>query len=280
MSIEAQAMEDIFYVASKTLRITVDGLSVILRVAGASAKTAAASIAAHLKSSSTKEMGEVSLRAMIKRKEPFDMVAMNPADAVKFQTLAKQTGLLYSVQADKPDYDGMQVDGLTTVLFRQQDAPLVKSMMERLHIGTLFETSTQGFQDIIPEQAQAQGVPTNTEPMANWMPDTAYSNENIPNMESTRDAMQREMRQNLSNQPEVSSQQLLDRHNSRSHQDSGGSDSETEQKKDKEKPLAEKSAKTQKNNPQQSLMDTQRQLEQQLRTQLKKPIRKNRSIDL
>lgn len=277
MSIETtQSIDEMIYITIKMLRITVDGLNVILRTSGASVKTAAAAIAAHLKSSSTKEMGEVSLRAMIKRKEPFDMAAMHPADATKFQMLAKQTGLLYSIQADKPDYDGMQVDGLTTVLFRQQDSPLVKSMMERLHISTLFETSTQGFQDIPPEQAQAQDTSRNTESIANWTQDTAYSNNMIPDMESTRNMMQKEMQQNLSAQPETSSQQLLDRHSSRSHQDSG--ESEPEQKKEKEKPLAENEDKIQ--NPNQSLLETQRQLEEQIRTNLKPPIRRDMSMEL
>ena len=59
----------------------------------------AAMVAAHMKGSRKKEMGEISVRAMVKRQEPFDMIALEPHDATKFQELANQVGLLYSIRA-------------------------------------------------------------------------------------------------------------------------------------------------------------------------------------
>ena len=83
------------------------------------------------------------------------MLAMETVDAGKFRRLANQVGLLYSIRADKPDYDDMTVDGLTSVLYRQQDAPLVKSILERLHINTLVTAQTEDIAEITPEQQNA-----------------------------------------------------------------------------------------------------------------------------
>lgn len=154
---DVMAAEDVLYMSRKMLRLTLDTVDVTLRFVGTSAKSVAALIGAHWKNSTNKEMGEISLKAMVKRKEPFDMIALSPADAEKFQNLAKQTGLLYSMAKDTQDYDGIpNVDGLTSVLYRQQDAPLVKSMLERLQIHTLCSSKTEKMQERIRKQEGVQ----------------------------------------------------------------------------------------------------------------------------
>ena len=138
-----QAAGAMLYVLSESVMLATDLLVATVKTTGSTGKAVAAMLAAHWKNSTQKEMGEISLKAMVRRKEPFDMLAMDTVDAGKFRRLANQVGLLYSIRADKPDYDDMTVDGLTSVLYRQQDAPLVKSILERLHINTLVTAQTE-----------------------------------------------------------------------------------------------------------------------------------------
>ena len=143
-----QAAGAMLYVLSESVKLATDLLVATVKTTGSTGKAVAAMLAAHWKNSTQKEMGEISLKAMVKRKEPFDMLAMDTVDAGKFRRLANQVGLLYSIRADKSDYDDMTVDGLTSVLYRQQDAPLVKSILERLHINTLVTAQTEDIAEI------------------------------------------------------------------------------------------------------------------------------------
>lgn len=162
-----RAAEDMMAASGKAIKLTVDLTTVVLRFVGHSAMGMAAMVAAHMKGSRKKEMGEISVRAMVKRQEPFDMIALEPHDATKFQELANQVGLLYSIREDTPDYDGMQVDGLTSVLFRQQDAPLVRSIMERLQISSLCSAQTAAMYPYEPQQSQTQAqTQTQSQPYA------------------------------------------------------------------------------------------------------------------
>lgn len=266
MNEEIQAVDAMLYAAGQTMRVTVDAAVVVLRLSGHAAKQLAASLLAHLKSSTQKEMGEISLRAMVKRGEPFDMIAINPADANKFQRLAKQTGLLYSIHADEPDYDNMQIDGLTTILYRQQDAPLVNSILQRCQINTLGTMQAEPYPDAAsPDLAQT------TEPTAAWA-NQEHTNETIPNLADTYNTLQQQMEQNLSGTSISSAQQLDRQHHS-------GEDPQEKQKPDREK---EQPAIHTENPEQQtqSLLETQHQLEAQMRANLKPPIHRDRSMEL
>lgn len=100
-------------------------------------------------------------------------------------------------------------------------------------------------------------------------PPADYTGETIPNMTDTYDTLQQQMRQNLS-ETGVSSEQLLDRHS-----DSGKKEPDRKQQKDTEK-QKENSWEQQG----QSLLDSQRQLEQQMRDHLKPPVHRDRSLEL
>lgn len=263
-----QAADDMLYVAGKTMRITVDAAVVVLRFSGRAAQQLAASLLAHLKSSSQKETGKISVRAMAKRGEPFDMAAIDPADAEKFQRLAKQTGLLYSIHADNPDYDKMQIDGLTTILYRQQDAQLVNSILQRCQINTLATMQAESFPDAAsPDIAQ-------TVSPAVWA-NQENTRETIPDMTYTYDTLQQQMKQNLSRN-DISPEQLLHQ-----HQDSGDDNPQKKKEPNREK---QNDAKEHQENSQeqqgQTLLESQRQLEQQMRTNLKPPIHRDRSMEL
>lgn len=263
-----QAADDMLYVAGRTMRITVDAAIVVLRFSGHAAQQLTASLLAHLKSSSQKETGEISVRAMAKRGEPFDMAAIDPADAEKFQRLAKQTGLLYSIHADKPDYDKMQIDGLTTILYRQQDAQLVNSILQRCQINTLATMQAESFPDAAsPDIAQ-------TVSPAVWA-NQENTSETIPDMTYTYDTLEQQMEQNLLGR-DIPSEQLLNR-----HQDSGDDHPQKKKEPDREK---QNDAKEHQENSQeqqgQSLLESQRQLEQQMRTNLKPPIRRDKGMEL
>lgn len=158
MQENVRAFDELLYASSKIIRLSVDLINVTLRFTGESAKGVAALVAAHMKNSVKKDMGEITVRAMVKRKEPFDMIAMESTNAAKFRELAKQVGLLYSIRQDNPDYDKMQIDGLTSILYRQQDAPLVRSILERLHINTLCSAQTTEMRDQVPNQAMEQDI--------------------------------------------------------------------------------------------------------------------------
>ena len=252
-----QAAGAMLYVLSESVKLATDLLVATVKTTGSTGKAVAAMLAAHWKNSTQKEMGEISLKAMVRRKEPFDMLAMDTVDAGKFRRLANQVGLLYSIRADKPDYDDMTVDGLTSVLYRQQDAPLVKSILERLHINTLVTAQTEDIAEITPEQQNALQNAEN--------PAAAPVTEEAPVMQQV---VRQQMEQNLTSSAGMSTADLLDRNRQ-------GAEKEPK----KEMPLAEDLPKM---DPMQgqSITDLQKQLTDQMQEHLKKPVRKGQSLDL
>ena len=117
-----QAAGAMLYVLSESVMLATDLLVATVKTTGSTGKAVAAMLAAHWKNSTQKEMGEISLKAMVRRKEPFDMLAMDTVDAGKFRRLANQVGLLYSIRADKPDYDDMTVEDIAENTPEQQNA--------------------------------------------------------------------------------------------------------------------------------------------------------------
>ena len=85
LSFAAGAM---LYVLSESVMLATDLLVATVKTTGSTGKAVAAMLAAHWKNSTQKEMGEISLKSMVKRKEPFDMLAMDTVDAGKFRRLA------------------------------------------------------------------------------------------------------------------------------------------------------------------------------------------------
>lgn len=204
-----QAAGAMLYVLSESVKLATDLLVATVKTTGSTGKAVAAMLAAHWKNSTQKEMGEISLKAMVRRKEPFDMLAMDTVDAGKFRRLANQVGLLYSIRADKPDYDDMTVDGLTSVLYRQQDAPLVKSILERLHINTLVTAQTEDIAEITPEQQNALQNAEN--PAAAPVTEEAPVMQQVDDMTAMQQVVRQQMEQNLTSSAGMSTADLLDR---------------------------------------------------------------------
>ena len=164
MSIETQATDDLIHITSTVLRLTVDGVAVTLRLAGHAAQYLGASLAARFKASTLKSSGEVQLKALLKQGAPLNAVALERADAERFQTLAKEMGLLFNIKHDKVNYDGnFDIDGLSTIIFRQQDTQMVNSMLERLRTNSLAQASME----MVPVPPEAQ----QEEPVADWAAD-------------------------------------------------------------------------------------------------------------
>ena len=72
-----QAAGAMLYVLSESVMLATDLLVATVKTTGSTGKAVAAMLAAHWKNSTQKEMGEISLKAMVRRKEPFDMLAMD-----------------------------------------------------------------------------------------------------------------------------------------------------------------------------------------------------------
>ena len=193
------------YVLSESVKLATDLLVATVKTTGSTGKAVAAMLAAHWKNSTQKEMGEISLKAMVKRKEPFDMLAMDTVDAGKFRRLANQVG----IRADKSDYDDMTVDGLTSVLYRQQDAPLVKSILERLHINTLVTAQTEDIAEITPEQQNALQNAEN--PVVAPVTEEAPVMQQVDDMTAMQQVVRQQMEQNLTSSAGMSTTDLLDR---------------------------------------------------------------------
>lgn len=261
-----QAAGAMLYVLSESVKLATDLLVATVKTTGSTGKAVAAMLAAHWKNSTQKEMGEISLKAMVKRKEPFDMLAMDTVDAGKFRRLANQVGLLYSIRADKSDYDDMTVDGLTSVLYRQQDAPLVKSILERLHINTLVTAQTEDIAEITPEQQNALQNAEN--PVVAPVTEEAPVMQQVDDMTAMQQVVRQQMERNLTSSAGMSTTDLLDRNRQ-------GAEKEPK----KETPLAEDLPKM---DPMQgqSITDLQKQLTDQMQEYLKKPVRKGQSLDL
>lgn len=178
-----------------------------------------------------------------------------PADASKFVALAKQTGLLYSIHQDKQDYDKMQVDGLNTVLYRQQDAALVNSIMQRCQINSLGNLQADTYPDASPDMAQAAEVPAAAR--ANTTPE--YTDKTIPSMTNTYRDVQQQMQQNLS----MPVTQRSESQEKEPNLEVGADD------------LAKKA-----NSMPPSLTETQNQLSQLMQKHLKPSKKKNKSMEL
>ena len=162
MSIETQAADDMLHITTSIFRLTVDGMVVTLRLAGHAAQYLGVHLAARCKAASMKDSGEVQLRSLIKHGAPLNVVALSREDAERFQALAKETGLLFHLKHDQVDYDGnYRIDGLSTIIFRQQDTQLVNSMLERIQANSLAQASME----MTPAPPEAQQM---QQPATDW----------------------------------------------------------------------------------------------------------------
>ena len=204
-----QAAGAMLYVLSESVKLVTDLLVATVKTTGSTGKAVAAMLAAHWKNSTQKEMGEISLKAMVRRKEPFDMLAMETVDAGKFRRLANQVGLLYSIRADKPDYDDMTVDGLTSVLYRQQDAPLVKKYSGAAAYQYTCDRTDRRYCRDHARTTECTAKCKN--PAAAPVTEEAPVTQQVDDMTAMQQVVRQQMEQNLTSSAGMSTADLLDR---------------------------------------------------------------------
>lgn len=164
----------------QTVRLTLEGMEVAFKIAGAGAKNIAVMIYTMMKEKE-KTKGKTRLTNMLKSGKPLKIFTFNAEDLEVFSREAERYGVLYCALAVKKD---SKIDGEVDVLIREEDASKVNRIAERFkfrEIGTIkkkLEQERQAEQmakeelkdetkklidDILPEEtSQAKEFPSNT----------------------------------------------------------------------------------------------------------------------
>ena len=128
--------------AEQVIRIGLDGVEYVIRIAGAGAKNLAALIMAALKTKKTQPTtirvsGHERLKRMLKSGQPLDVFPVREKDIKAFTQEAKKYGIVYCAVRDKEP----KADGTVDVLVRKEDSPKINRVMERLQYGEI-DTAT------------------------------------------------------------------------------------------------------------------------------------------
>jgi len=151
--------------AEQVIRIGLDGVEYVIRIAGAGAKNLASLIMAALKSNKTQPTtirvsGHERLKRMLKSGQPLDVFPVREKDIKAFCQEAKKYGIVYCAVRDKEP----KADGTVDVLVRKEDSPKINRVMERLQYGEI-DTATIRSEVVRTRAEQGQ------EPQAPSVPD-------------------------------------------------------------------------------------------------------------
>ena len=128
--------------AEQIVRLSLDGVEYVIKIAGAGAKNLAALLLAAMKTKKTQPTtlrvsGPERLKRMIKSREPLDVFSVREKDVRAFAREAKTYGIVYcALRSEKPTADGM-VD----FFVRAADSPRINRVVERLQYGAVDTTS-------------------------------------------------------------------------------------------------------------------------------------------
>lgn len=128
--------------AEQVLRMSLDGVEYVIKIAGAGAKNLAAAIFAAMKSKKTsptsiRVSGQERMKRMLKSGQPLDVFPVREKDIRAFMQDAKKYGIVYCAVRDKQP----RADGMVDVLVRKEDSPKINRVMDRLQYGEM-DTAT------------------------------------------------------------------------------------------------------------------------------------------
>ena len=130
--------------AEQVVRISLDGVEYIIKIAGAGAKNLASLLLAAIETKKStpptlKVSGSERLKRMIQSGEPLDVFSVREKDLRTFMKESKTYGIVYcSLRAEKPS-----PDGTVDFLVRQADSPRINRIIERLEYSAIDIGSTK-----------------------------------------------------------------------------------------------------------------------------------------
>lgn len=111
----------------QTVRLTLEGMEVAFKIAGAGAKNIAVMIYTMMKDKE-KTKGKTRLTNMLKTGKPLKIFTFKAEDLKVFSREAEKYGVLYCALAIKKD---SKIDGEVDIMIREEDAPKVNRIAER-----------------------------------------------------------------------------------------------------------------------------------------------------
>ena len=120
--------------AEQMVRLSLEGMEVVLRVSGTGAKNLAVLLAAAIREEK-QTLGKTSMTSLIKSGRELTVFSIPEEDLAAFKREAKRYGVLYSDIKDRGDSDNPVIDIIT----RAEDAPKINRIIERFDLATVKE---------------------------------------------------------------------------------------------------------------------------------------------
>lgn len=120
--------------AEQMVRLSLEGMEVVLRVSGTGAKNLAVLMAAAIREEK-QTLGKTSLTSLIKSGRELTVFSIPEQDLPAFKREAKRYGVLYSDIKDRSNSDEPIIDIIT----RAEDAPKINRIIERFQLATVKE---------------------------------------------------------------------------------------------------------------------------------------------
>lgn len=119
--------------AEQVIRMSLEGIEVVLKIAGTGAKNIAAMIYAALKNTDKNKIkGRARLVSMLKSGKELTLFSVKNEDLKKFASEAKRYGIVYHPMRNTKDKDGV-ID----VMVYSADAPRINRIVERFKLATV-----------------------------------------------------------------------------------------------------------------------------------------------
>lgn len=119
--------------AEQVIRMSLEGIEVVLKIAGTGAKNIAAMIYAALKNTDKNKIkGRARLVSMLKSGKELTLFSVKNEDLKKFASEAKRYGIVYHPMRNTKDKDGF-ID----VMVYSADAPRINRIVERFKLATV-----------------------------------------------------------------------------------------------------------------------------------------------
>ena len=115
--------------AEAIVKLSLEGMEVALKIAGAGAKNIAIMIYTIMKDNQQTK-GKTSLTNMLKTGKPLKIFTIRAEDLKKFSQEAKKYGVLYCALADKKN---SKIDGMVDVMVRDEDASKMNRIAQRFN---------------------------------------------------------------------------------------------------------------------------------------------------
>ncbi len=143
--------------AEQVMRITMDGVQMLIKLSGDSAERLQRMITLALKDNNTPSKGKASLKKMLKTNSAVTIFEVNDKDLKRFCEAAKKYGIMYHILKDKNSNDGK-----CDIMVREEDSSKVNRIFERFNLGLNKKSSVR---DALDRTRKSQKeVPVRSQP--------------------------------------------------------------------------------------------------------------------